>query len=323
MDSSESEKRRQTYEREDRVPDLQPSEVEKRTLLYELEDELRKLIRRRFWIFLFFGAVVGYGAIKLVVEQVAATPLKEIQKEYAQAQLMAELAKKGASDAMDAAGQVNAQLSLRQKDVDDLQQKAKVVEKQFGLVTEQINAAAKNAEVRSGQDFQANQERISRLEALVKKIGQENEASRKAYADYKEQIDKITAETARQQKRFAENSRYTVVISSSPEQRPLAEKVQNELAIVGFKASLIPVPPPGVPASTDPATGEPWKGNHLTYSPESEMKAQEILALIKPIVKDVRLRLWEPPKIPRVPGGPPIPLPPEMFRNQFSINLGS
>jgi hypothetical protein len=317
MDSSEIEKRRQAYEREDRVYDLQPSEVEKRKLLYELEDELRKLIRRHAWWIFILGSTVVLGAIytsvKIVVDQVAATPLKEIQKNYAQAELMAERAKKGASDAMDAAGQANAQ-------VEDLKGKATGVEKRFGLVTEQINAEAKNAAARSNLDFKATQERISRLEALVKKIGDENEATRKAYADYKKQIDEITAETARNQKRFAENSQYTVAIFFFPDQRPLAQKVQNVLANVGFKATLAAGPPPGVLGSTDPATGEQSKGNTLRYSPDNEMKAQEISALIKPIIKDVRL-LAEPPKIPTPPGQTPPTPPPEFFRNTFFINL--
>jgi hypothetical protein len=48
MDSSEIEKNRQAYEREDRVPDLQPSEAEKRELLYKLENELVERFKKRY-----------------------------------------------------------------------------------------------------------------------------------------------------------------------------------------------------------------------------------------------------------------------------------
>jgi hypothetical protein len=327
MDSSEIEKRRRAYEREDRVYDLQPSEAEKRELLYETEEKLWKLIKNKLWwstvivgVFGVLGVLGGVLGVPLLihtlveraVERVAATPLNETKKEYAQAHLMAELAKKGASDAMDAAGQAKTQ-------VQDLTSRAAGVEERYGLLTERINAEWKNATLRSTDQFKAAQERISRLEALVKKIGAENEDSRKAYADYKKQIDEITAETAKSQQRFAENSQYTVLISYSSEQRPLAQKVQSALANKGFKAQLLPL---GAPGPIDPATGELSTGNSLTYSPESEMKAQEILTLIKSFIKDVRLRLREPPKIPSVPGRP-TPPPAEIFKNQFFITLGS
>jgi hypothetical protein len=324
MDSPEIEKHTPAYEREDRV-DLPPSEVEKRKLLYELDDELRKLFKRRFWIITIIVAIAGVVGVpwaistfvQRTVEQVAGVPLKAIEKNMMQAELLTDRAKKDASDAMGAAAEAKSQ-------VEALKGKAAGVEKEFGLVTERINAEAKNAALRSTQDFKANQDRIARLETLVKQIGDENEATRKAYADYKKEIDRITAETDRNQKRFAENSQYSVLINYySSEQRPLAQQVQNVLANVGFKAALLPLFSSAVPGATDPATGEPWKGNSLTYSPESEMKAQEILPLIKPIIKDVRLRLREPPKMPSIPGRPPLPPPPEIYRNQFSIILGS
>jgi hypothetical protein len=88
--------------------------------------------------------------------------------------------------------------------------------------------------------------------------------------------------------------------------------VQNELAVVGFKASLLSLPPPAALAlapppgvyvpSTDP-------GNTLTYPPDGEMKAQEILAVIKHIIKDVRLHPGESPKPPPGRTSPPIKFP--------------
>jgi predicted phage tail protein len=275
------------------------------------------------------GAI--YPIVQAVVERVAATPLKEIEKKYAQAELLADRAKKAASDAAGAAdqattqaAQATTQVSSLTKGVQDLRDRATGVEKQFGLVGDQI-AEANNTAARRQTDFKATQDRLAKLEALVKNIGAENEASRNAYAEYKKEIDKVTAETARQQKRFAENSQYAVIIASSPEQRPLAEKVQNELAVMGFKASLMGLPttapPAGLPGpswgpSTDP-------GNTLTYPPDSEMKAQEILAVIKHIIKDVRLRSAEPPKIPPPPGQTATASPPPAYRFPFFLTLRS
>jgi hypothetical protein len=337
MDSSDIEMRRQIWEREDRVNHMEPSEVQKRTLLYELEDHLKKLFLRRAWILGIVGIFGLYILARFVVEQYAATPLKEIEKKYAQAELLADQigkkyaqaelladrAKKAASDAQGAAdqattqaAQATTQMSSLTKGVQDL--------------ADQI-AEGKNAAGRSNLDSQATQQRISRLEALVKNISAENEVTRKAYAHYKKQIDKITAETASNQKRFAENSRYTVLIVSSPEQRPLAEKVQNELADVGFKASLLGLPPVAAPAGAPPGWVPPWPpwgpstdpGNTLTYTPDNEMKAQEILARIKPILKDVRLESKEPPKIPPPPGQTATVSPPPSYRLPFYITLRS
>src|SRR4030095_4229676 len=94
----------------------------------------------------------------------------------------------------------------------------------------------------------------------------------KKVAVLESQIDK-------NQKRFAENSQYTAWISFAPEQKALAQEVQNVLANVGFKASLTAL-------STERA--EKKKGNSLYYWASEEAKAQEILALVKPMIKDVQ-----------------------------------
>jgi hypothetical protein len=224
MDSSEIEKRRQAYEREDRVYDLQPSEAEKRELLHELQDGVWKFVKERAWwtavIFGVFGVfgvpLLIYTLVERTVDRVAVVPLKAVEKNLTQAELLAERAKKAASDAAAAAAEVNAQ-------VEDLKGKATGVEKRFGLVTEQINAEAKNAALRSTQDFKASQERISRLEALVKKIGDENEATRKATADYAKQVTVLEAqiEKNRNASLLILNTRSSSVftLSKNPSQR--------------------------------------------------------------------------------------------------------
>jgi hypothetical protein len=277
--SSEIEKRRRLYELEDRVSDVQPSEVEKLKLLYETEEKLLGRFKHRFWIILILGSLGVVGAIYALVErtvnQVATGPLKEIEKKLTESNLLSEKAKAAATTAAGSADQVNAQLSLRQKDVEDLQEKAKVVEKQFGVVMDRINAEARNAATRSTQDFKAAQERISNLEGLVKKIGDENEATRKATADYAKKVALLEGQIEKNQKRFAENSKYTVWISFVPEQKALAQQVQNVLANVGFKASVRESSTVG-------------KGNSLVYWSQEETKARDILDLVKPIIKDVQ-----------------------------------
>src|SRR5262249_49238779 len=178
----------------------------------------------------------------------------------------------------------NAHVSLLTKGLEDLKTQATGVEKQFGLVTERINAEGKNAALRSSQDFKAVQERISSLEALVKKIGDENEATRKATADYAKKVSTLESQIERNQKRFAENSQYTVWIRFEPEQKTLAQEAQNVLANVGFKATLTELKTETAEASA----GDRAKDNSLGYFAQDETKAQEILALIKPIIKDVR-----------------------------------
>src|SRR5262249_1186017 len=192
MDSPEIEKST-VYECEDRVYDPQPSEVEKRELLYETHAKLLKLFKQQFWwVFILAASIVGgliYSIAYTVVDRFAAVPLKAVEKNLAQAELLAERVKAAQAAAEAGADQVKAQLSLRQKDAQHLQEKFTGVDKQFDFFTERMNAEWKNAALRSTQDFKANQERISRLEALVKKMGDENEANQKAYADYKKQID--------------------------------------------------------------------------------------------------------------------------------------
>jgi hypothetical protein len=279
MDSSEIEKRRRAYEHEDRVYDLQPSEAEKRELLHELQDGVWKFVKERAWwisVLVAIGVpVLIYTVVERIVDQRAATPLKAVEKNLTQAELLAERAKKAASDATGAADQATSQVSSLTKGLEDLQQKAAGVEKQFGLVTERINAEGKNAALRSSQDFKAVQERIASLEALVKKIGDENDATRKATAEYAKKVSVLESQIERNQKRFAENSQYTVLISFVPEQKAIAQEVQNVLANIGFKAS-----------TTESSTER--KSNYLLYLARDETKAQEILELIKPILKDVR-----------------------------------
>src|SRR5262249_16257433 len=185
MDSPEIEKST-VYECEDRVYDPQPSEVEKRELLYETHAKLLKLFKQQFWwVFILAASIVGgliYSIAYTVVDRFAAVPLKAVEKNLAQAELLAERVKAAQTAAEGALAQMNAQLSLRQKDAQDLQEKFTDVDKQFAFFTERMNAEWKNAALRSTQDFKAAQDRIARLETLVKQIGDENKDTRKAYA---------------------------------------------------------------------------------------------------------------------------------------------
>jgi hypothetical protein len=268
MDSSKIEKRRQAYELEDRVNDLEPSEVEKRKLLYELDDQLLALFKRRFWIVLILGSigVLGaiYGLVKLAVDQVATGPLKEIEKNLTQAELLATRAKTAAATTSDAADQVTAKVSVLKQGLQDLEKQAAGVDQQFRYVKDQITAEGKNAALRSTQDFKAVQERISSLEALVKKIGDENDATRKATADYAKKVAVLESQIERNQKRFAENSQYTVWISFVSEKKALAQEVQNLLASVGFKAPLTELSAKGA---------DETKGASLAYLAQDETKA--------------------------------------------------
>ncbi len=217
-------------------------EVEKRTVLYEMEDELWRLIKRRGAIFALAFATIGMGgiwaAVHITVQQVADRPLNELQKQLVLAEVQAEGAKSAAAASRTAADQVASSLQLLQSSIEGLGEQAKAVKAEFVLVREQINAASENASRRSQQDFNAVQQRIGALEALVKRIGEENEATRKATADYAKQVAALEVKVEKEQKRFAENSEYTVSIFFDASKKALATEIQSRLAALGFRAPV-------------------------------------------------------------------------------------
>jgi hypothetical protein len=261
---------------------MDAEEIEKRKLLYEVEDELWKLVKRRAWIIIALGSLIGLGGIvvvvQLVVSRVAEQPLRALEKNLAQAELLAERAKSAAVAASGSADQVTADITSLTVSIQGLRAQAKGVEDQFRLVIERINAEARSAAIRSEKDFAAAQQRISALESLVKRIGQENDATRKATADYAKKIASLEAQIEQEQKRFAENSLYTISIRFAPEKRSIAQQIQARLAALGFKAVVTDVSLKFPPES---------KGNVLRYPPGSEKKAQEVLAIIRPVVNEV------------------------------------
>jgi hypothetical protein len=263
---------------------MDADEVEKRKLLYEMEDELWNLIKRRAWVVVVLGSVIGFagiwGMVQFVVSHVAEQPLRALEKNLAQAELLAERAKNAAVAASGSADKVTAEVSSLTAGIQGLKDEAKGVEGQFRLVIERINAEAKSAAIRSDKDFAAAQQRISALEALVKKIGEENEATRKATVDYAKKIAALEAQIEQEQKRFAENSLYSITIRFGPEKRGLAQQVQSRLSALGFKAPISELPE-RMPVER--------KGNVLQYSSQSEKKVQEVVALIRPLVKDVEV----------------------------------
>lgn len=255
-------------------------EVKKRTVLYEMEDELWRLVKRRVWIFVITFAVIGasgiWAIVHFTVQQVADRPLKDLQKQLVNADVQVEGAKTAATASRKAADEATMSLAALQASIQGLRDQAKAVENQFTLVSQQINAASENAARRSQQDFNAVQQRIAGLEALVKKIGEENDATRKATADYAKQVAALETRVEREQKRFAENSGYTVSIFFDPSKKALATELQSRLAALGFRAPVHEV--------------RALKGNSLTYQSQSDVKAQEVLALLKPVVKDVQVK---------------------------------
>jgi hypothetical protein len=165
-----------------------------------------------------------------------------------------------------------------QTSIQGLQEQAKGVADQFSLVSQQINAASANAARRSQQDFDALQQRITGLETLVKKIGDENDATRKATADYARQVATLEVKVEKEQKRFAENSEYTVSIFFDPSRKAQAAELQSRLAALGFRAPIRELP------------ANAAKGNTLTYQSPSDAKAQEVMALVKPVVRDIQAK---------------------------------
>jgi methyl-accepting chemotaxis protein len=253
-------------------------EIEKRKLLYEVEQELWTLLKRRAWLLIILGVGGLWAIVHWTVQQVADRPLKEVQKQLVQAEVQADGAKRSAAAAGSAADQVTTSLGTLQGSVQGLRDQAKAVEDQFALVSQQINAASENAARRSQRDFNAVQQRIAGLEALVKKIGDENDATRKATADYAKQVAALETKIEREQKRFAENSEYTVSISHEPSKKALAAEVQSRLASTGFRATVRELMPNII------------KGNSLTFQGPNEAKAQEVLALLKPVVRDLQAK---------------------------------
>lgn len=268
---------------------ITPKEVKKRALLYEMEDHFWSLVKRGVVPFAAVLTVVGAGgiwiAVELIVQRVAETPLRELQKEVVRAEVQADAAKRASDAAKTSSEQVTAGLNTLNTTLQGLTEQAKAVELQFRLVTDQINAASDNARLRSQRDFDAVQRRIAALEALVKQIGEESAASRKATAEYARQIAALESKVEREQKRFAENSEYTVLIFFDPSRKALATELQSRLAALGFRAPVHELP------------AKAFKGNALTYHEQSDAKAQEVLALLKPVVKDVQGKKAKPPEI--------------------------
>jgi hypothetical protein len=265
-------------------------EVEKRKLLYEIEDKLWHLLKRRAWIIALIGVGGIWGLVHFTVKQLADRPLQDFQRQLVQAEILADRAKGAAAAASSAADQVTAQLASLTAVIQGLKDQAQSIQDQFGLVRDRITAEAKNAALRSEKDFSAVQQRIAALEALVKKIGEENEATRKATAEYATKIVALESQIENEPKRFAEHSSYTVWISFFPDRKSLAQQVQSRLAGAGFKAPISEIP---TSIKLFPDVG---KGISLSYVPQTEGKAQEVAALISPIVKDIKIR-----KIPEKP----------------------
>lgn len=272
----------------DEQPKIEPSgmdadEIKKRRLLYEVEDELWKLLKRRAWLVGIIGVGGIWALVSFTVRQVADRPLQELQKQLLQADVQADNAKRAAAAASTAADQVTTQLTSLQASIQSLKDQAKGVEDQFRLVSQRINADAKNAALRSEKDFSAAQQRIAALEALVKQIGEDNEVTRRATADYAKKVATLENRIEREQKRFAENSAYTVWISFIPDKKSLALDIQGRLASAGFKAPLTEI-------SFKTVFLEASKGTTLTYLAASEAKAQEVLAVVRSILKDVQTK---------------------------------
>lgn len=258
---------------------MTPKEAKATVAAHDLEDRFWGLVRRRIVIggiaVLLVGAGAGWIAIEHVVQRAVETPLRELQREVVRAEVQADGAKRANETAKASAEQLTAGLDALNRTLQGLGERAEAINTQFIRVDEQINAAAKNANLRSQRDFNAIQLRIAGLEALVKRIGEENTATRKAAADYAKQVATLEAKIEREQKRFAENSAYTISIFFDPSRRALANELQGRLTAVGFRAPTHETP------------GQTGK-NLLTYHGESEAKAQEVLGLVQPIVRDLQ-----------------------------------
>jgi chromosome segregation ATPase len=246
-----------------------------------MEDYFWTLVKRRLVITGLAVLLISAGGIwvaaELVVQRVAETPLRELQKEVVRAEIQADGAKRASDTAKTSAEHVTAGLNGLNTILEGLGEQAKAIESRFALMNEQINAASDNARRRSQQDFDAVQRRIAALEALVKQIGEDSAASRKATAEYAKQIAALESKVERDQKRFAENSAYTVSILFDPSKKGLATEVQARLAALGFRAPLHELP------------SNAAKGNSLSYQASTgDAKAQEVLALLKPLVRDLQ-----------------------------------
>lgn len=243
-------------------------------LIRRLETEVMSRLKWRFWIGALVVALLGFFGVREMLRGFVDTEVKAAQR----AAILAEESAKKATTATDEASK---QTQSYIKTVETLQGEAQKVDAQFVAVRQRITADAKNAALRSEKDFSAAQQRLAALEALVKQIGEENEVTRRATADYAKKVATLENRIEREQKRFAENSAYTVWISFIPDKKSLALDIQSRLASAGFKAPLTEITSKILEAS---------KGTTLTYLAAGESKAQEVLAVVKSILKDVQTK---------------------------------
>lgn len=269
-------------------------EVRKRDLLYGMEDELWKLIKRRVITAGILVVVIAAGglwvAVELVVQRVAETPLRDFQKEVIRAEVQADAAKRASDGAKASAEQLSAGLETLNKTLQALNEQARAVGQQFAQQQQEIDAASRNAALRSQRDFNIIQQRIRELETLVRKIGDENDATRKATVEYAKQVAALETKIEKEQKRFAENSEFTLSIAYDPSKKALATEAQNRLTIAGFRVTV-----------RESKTLAGIKGNSLLYQTQSEAKAQDVVALMKPLIKDLQVR--------KVPSDPNVGFP--------------
>jgi hypothetical protein len=272
--------------------------LQRTQVLGELQQELLKWAKTRFWVVTAVVVLVGFLGSGLLIRETVRTL---VEKQIADANTAAIIAKEAATRAALATEEITKQAQTYVKTVTELQEKASQVDAQFVSVRQRLEAESANVKAGAAREAKDITTRLGRLESLVAGLAKQPQVDRQAVAAYQSDIVKLRESAFAEGKRFAENSTYFVSIYYNEKTAAIAPKVVEILTQAGFKASSMSstlvfrkfssAEEPqilGLP-STRPLPGNV---NRIIYDFNGEAKAKEISEMLRSVVRFSEIRMW-------------------------------
>ncbi len=281
-------------------------------VLEELQTDLLKWAKKRFWIITAIVVVFGVLGSGILIRETVRTL---VDKQIAEANTAAILAKESATRATLATDEIIKHTQTYGKTVGVLQERATKVDAQFVAIQQRMEAESGNVKAGAARETKDIATRLARLESLVGGLAKQPQIPQKEVAAYEKEIAELKQAAFAEGKRFAENSDYYVTVYYNEKSTTLSTKVTEKLTEAGFKAvgypiSKLSIPSrvgfawdrPGAPIDTTlplkPTQLKPIEinTNRIIYGAGvgAEGKAKEIGELLRPLVNFSEVKMWSP-----------------------------
>ncbi len=271
------------------VPSFQPSlsadqiyELQRTKAINDIEKEILDWAKARFWLIAVVTLIVGFFGVRALVKDLIFSQLQDAAKASARAEAAAEIARDSAVDTTKHLRAFGDTLIALEDQTKEIERSVVETKENFEEERKALQANASHAVASAELEVAELKEQLSQLTTLVEKLAKTSEQHHDLLSVFEQSRQETTRKQQSQREHFEQNSKYRVMIAYyRGRPLPTATQIFDMLKEIGFKVS----------EGKWAEESKEAKEVKIRHKKRAEAKAEEIRAMLTPLLKNTRLEI--------------------------------